>query len=187
MDTEEMYQRGQADAAHENLNPFYYQHYYQYRRGYDSARRGNWVRLMPLVIGAVIVLALGAIGARALIKPPAAGVTAAAVATVPTATPAPLFPTPTVPPAPTAPPAAAGLQVGGAALVQTAGRALRGRAAPKLSARVQATFGEGERVSVLEGPVEADGFRWWRIAGAKGNGWSAERSQDGEIWILPQP
>ena len=35
MDTEEMYQRGVADAERGELHPFYYQHYYHYRRGYD--------------------------------------------------------------------------------------------------------------------------------------------------------
>ncbi|HEX5691467.1 MAG TPA: hypothetical protein VFX76_15750, partial [Roseiflexaceae bacterium] len=39
MDTEEMYQRGIADAERGELHPFYYQHYYHYRRGYDRARR----------------------------------------------------------------------------------------------------------------------------------------------------
>ena len=39
MDTEEMYRRGIADAEQGEPHPFYYQHYYQYRRGYDQARR----------------------------------------------------------------------------------------------------------------------------------------------------
>ena len=39
MDTEEMYRRGVADAEQGEPHPFYYQHYYQYRRGYDRTRR----------------------------------------------------------------------------------------------------------------------------------------------------
>mgnify|MGYP007071095895 FL=1 len=41
MDTEEMYRRGVADAEHGEPHPFYYQHYYQYRRAYDNARRSK--------------------------------------------------------------------------------------------------------------------------------------------------
>src|SRR5436190_24065310 len=41
MDTEEMYRRGVADAAQGEPHPFYYQHYYQYRKGYDRARRSR--------------------------------------------------------------------------------------------------------------------------------------------------
>jgi hypothetical protein len=41
MDTEEMYRRGLADAAQGDPHPFYYQHYYQYRKGYDRGRRSR--------------------------------------------------------------------------------------------------------------------------------------------------
>ena len=41
MDTEEMYRRGLADAAQGEPHPFYYQHYYQYRKCYDRARRSR--------------------------------------------------------------------------------------------------------------------------------------------------
>src|SRR5215218_2253793 len=41
MDTEEMYRRGIADAEQGEPHPFYYQHYYQYRKGYDRARRSR--------------------------------------------------------------------------------------------------------------------------------------------------
>src|SRR5215216_4127072 len=34
-----MYERGAADADQGEPHPFYYQHYYHYRRGYDRARR----------------------------------------------------------------------------------------------------------------------------------------------------
>src|SRR5262245_25446872 len=35
----EMFERGVRDAEQDDLNPFYYQHYYYYRQGYDKARR----------------------------------------------------------------------------------------------------------------------------------------------------
>ena len=43
-----------------------------------------------------------------------------------------------------------------------------------------------QRVTVLEGPVEAEGFRWWRVDDGGGNvGWVAE--SDGETeWLSPR-
>ncbi|HWQ13956.1 MAG TPA: hypothetical protein VNL77_14245, partial [Roseiflexaceae bacterium] len=65
------------------------------------------------------------------------------------------------------------------------GRPLRGRAAAGLSAPVRVAFPEGERVRLLEGPVEADGYTWWRVEGPSGAGWSAERSPEGVVWLTP--
>jgi hypothetical protein len=75
MNSEEMFQRGVADAERGELHPFYYQHYYHYRRGYDRTRRrlrgpqiggagqARWIRptlaaLLLIVAGAGIFLAL---------------------------------------------------------------------------------------------------------------------------------
>ena len=43
-----------------------------------------------------------------------------------------------------------------------------------------------QRVTVLEGPVEAEGFRWWRVDDGQGNvGWVAD--SDGETeWLTPR-
>jgi hypothetical protein len=38
---------------------------------------------------------------------------------------------------------------------------------------------------VVEGPVEADGYTWWRIESDRGTGWSAQQSQDGVEWLKP--
>jgi hypothetical protein len=40
-------------------------------------------------------------------------------------------------------------------------------------------------VRIREGPVEADGYTWWRIEGQSGAGWSAERSKEGVVWLQP--
>jgi hypothetical protein len=50
---------------------------------------------------------------------------------------------------------------------------------------VRVGFKEGERVRIREGPVEADGYIWWRIEGQSGAGWSAERSKEGVVWLQP--
>jgi hypothetical protein len=199
MDTKEMYQRGAADAERGELHPFYYQHYYHYRRGYDHARRrvrglaieeagrGRWVRLaLSLVV--LIVAGAGAFwllrersqpGVAALT--PAVIATPRAISTAPVAR-TPLFPTIT----PSSPPQPLVLRIDGAALIaNTEGRPLRGRQKPSLKSPPQVGFKEGERVRIREGPVEADGYIWWRVEGPSGVGWSAERSQEGVIWLQP--
>lgn len=43
-----------------------------------------------------------------------------------------------------------------------------------------------QKVTVVEGPIDADGFRWWKVDDGQGNvGWVAER--DGETeWLSPR-
>jgi hypothetical protein len=194
MDTEEMYRRGVADAAQGEPHPFYYQHYYQYRRGYDRARRSRGLaggyqtlyrqRRVWLLVAAGIVLAsivaFSSIRLRsqAATAPTPVPASALAVSTrLPTRT--PIFPTPT--PEPTATPV--GLQIGASAQIVNTEGTLRGRKEPNLKAAAITAFKVGERVRILEGPVEADGFTWWRIEGASGSGWSAQQSKEGVVWL----
>lgn len=194
-----MYERGAADAERGELHPFYYQHYYHYRRGYDQARRrmrrpvwsvlayGRWIA----VAGAALAIALivGMSGAwrisskedRAILAMPATD-TVVTESARPVRT--PLFPTAT--PVATPEPVVLTLRVGGVAQVSnTEGRALRGRAAPGLKAPVRVAFTEGERVRILEGPVVADQYVWWRVEGRNGAGWAAQQSLEGVVWLVP--
>ena len=50
---------------------------------------------------------------------------------------------------------------------------------------VRVSFKEGEQVKIQEGPVQADGYTWWRLEGSSGMGWSAERSPEGVVWLQP--
>ena len=197
MDTEEMYRRGVADAEHSEPQPFYYQHYYQYRRGYDRTRRrlglpGGFYdirrrRLMRLGLAALILLvAVAAVlvwrgNVRlSTARTPALQPTGLSATPGPTRT--PIFASPTPPPT-EAPPA---LRVGASARVaNTQGAVLRGRKQPSVGAPVTVNFKEGEQVRLLEGPVDADGFTWWRIEGKSGAAWSAQQSKDGSVWLLP--
>jgi hypothetical protein len=52
---------------------------------------------------------------------------------------------------------------------------------------IQARIPEGSEVTLLEGPVEADGFRWWRVESPAGSGWSAEGSPEGAVYLEPIP
>ena len=197
MDTEEMYRRGVADAAQGEPHPFYYQHYYQYRKGYDRARRSRGLaggyqnlyrqRRVWLLAAAGLVLAGIAIffsmrwRSQAATAQPPTPVIALAVATRPP-TRTPIFPTAT--PKPTETPVV--LRIGaGAQVVNIEGAVLRGRKQPNLKAVATAAFKSGERVRILEGPVDADGFTWWKIEGASGTGWSAQRSKEGVVWLQP--
>jgi hypothetical protein len=198
MDTEEMYRRGIADAEQGEPHPFYYQHYYQYRRGYDRARRSRGlpggfydVRRRRLTRMAAITLVLALVVAgywfwRGRNQAPVVANNVGAQSSVPAATAiptrTPIFPTPTLLQTPTPP----SLQIGGnATIVNTAGAVLRSRKQPTLKAPTTASFKEGDVVRILEGPIEADGFTWWKIEGKAGAGWSAQQSKDGLVWIQP--
>ena len=45
---------------------------------------------------------------------------------------------------------------------------------------------KGQRVRLLEGPVEADGYPWWRVRIGEIEGWVATQEKDGSTsWIAP--
>lgn len=195
MDTEEMSRRGTEDAELGEPNPFYYQHYYHYRRSFDRIRRQQRSQAIRTRAGFVVAFIAAIAGATALLfvrmptQPTLSLASTATMTVVATITPKPLFPTPTVVPIEIAPETNevhSGLQLNGFAVVSnTAGKSLRARSEPNLQAQIQASFREGERVQVLEGPVEADNLRWWRVEGAQGSGWSAELSPNGDTLLTP--
>ncbi len=63
--TSEMYERGAADAERGEFNPFYYQHYYYYRQGYDSVRRRNRPGINR--VGILLISGIGVVGLVALV------------------------------------------------------------------------------------------------------------------------
>ncbi|NWG19778.1 MAG: SH3 domain-containing protein [Chloroflexi bacterium] len=69
----------------------------------------------------------------------------------------------------------AGMAVGATAWVQKAGgKGLRRRGAPGLNSEVHDSLAPGTQLTLLEGPVAADGYHWWRIRAADGReGWVA--------------
>jgi hypothetical protein len=193
----EMYERGALDAEHDDLNAFYYQHYYYYRRGYNDTRRqrrGGVFALRPALGWLLAALALALVGGTYWLLPrgeagSAAVATAVSITAAPQATaqPAALILTPTPMPAPTPAPA---LRVGGRARVVNVGDStLRARADAGLAEaiRVVARFPQGSVVTIVEGPKDADGLVWWRISGEAGEGWSAERSPEGVVFLEPLP
>ncbi|MEI7643508.1 MAG: SH3 domain-containing protein [Chloroflexales bacterium] len=195
-----MYERGAVDAARDDLNTFYYQHYYYYRRGYDDARRqqrgGPFARLPAWVLPTLIAVGLALAGIAVLWllasrsqpellapTPTLAPSTVSATA-LPTAPPSPspiVIITPTVTPV---------LRFGGHARVANVGDTLlRARAKPgtALSNPTVVRFPEGAVVVITGGPQQADGLTWWRIKTDVGEGWSADHSAEGLVFLEPLP
>ena len=187
--SDEMYTRGVRDAEYDDLNLFYYQHYYYYRLGYDQTRgtlQTDIRRFIPLIlwivgIGFGLTLMVAIYGfltqtrtndvQPALTPPP----------TISVATPTQPRPTPTAPPTRPPPPV---LGIGERARVVNVGAtALRARSQPGTRQRVVARFAEGSTVTIIEGPIELEGLRWWRIKANGASGWSAERGADGVVWL----
>lgn len=52
---------------------------------------------------------------------------------------------------------------------------------------VIAVLQAGELATVLEGPEQADGLRWWRVQFKQNEGWIAERSNSGKVLLGPAP
>lgn len=90
------------------------------------------------------------------------------------------------PPTPTPVPVVGGtLTIGQPARVSAAG-GLNLRQAPSSAGVLVTRLGFGQRVSVLEGPVAADGYIWWRVDDGQGNvGWGAQGDGTDE-WLSPR-
>jgi hypothetical protein len=192
----EMFERGIHDAEHDELNPFYYQHYYSYRQGYDRARRlvrSGGHPPMAALFGFAVLLALLGLGGWWLFSgwfgAPQAEATAPTVAAATTAPPVSPVLRPTALPAPTLAPLpeprlAPGVQ---AVVTNLNGAPLRARRQPGLTPIV-ARIPEGSSVTLREGPVEADGYTWWRVEAADGVvGWVAQSSPEGLAFLDPLP
>ncbi|PDV97831.1 SH3 domain-containing protein [Candidatus Chloroploca asiatica] len=194
-----MYERGARDAEFDELDLFYYQHYYYYRQGYNQARKQSTTRdtvspAMVVVFVVLIALSLVAGGvwwfSERSTGPSQAGVEATLIATATVVE----RPTNRPIPQPTAiPPAALVLEpelvlaVGRMArIVNLDGTVLRARASPGLT-EVVARLPDGSEVTLVEGPVEADGYVWWRVEAAAGTGWVAQGSPEGIVFLEPLP
>lgn len=96
--------------------------------------------------------------------------------------------TPVVFPTATATPERAALLVGYTATINTSdGDTLNVRANPGITARVVIQLEDDTVVTLLEGPLDADGYTWWRIQTADGTqGWVVESiPEEGLQTLLP--
>lgn len=105
------------------------------------------------------------------------------------ATPLPIAPTVTPEPQPTptftsTPQAGTAITVGQPARV-VAPYGLKLRASASAGAQLVKQLGAGQRINILDGPVSAEGYKWWKIEDTEGNGgWSAE-GDGNNTWISP--
>ncbi len=60
------------------------------------------------------------------------------------------------------------------------------RASASTSGRVEHQVPDRTQLTVVEGPIEANGYRWWKVTNESGNitGWAAEGSGD-DRWLTP--
>jgi hypothetical protein len=123
-----------------------------------------------IILLLIVLVALAAAGGGVLLVRGQQGMTPAVVAPSPTATqplPTPTGfgdATPTPPPTPTTPLPPPNV-VGVNGWVQVTSNGLNVRESPSPSGRRVAVIPGGTKARVLEGPVDAGGFTWWRIEG----------------------
>ena len=66
------------------------------------------------------------------------------------------------------------LHIGDAVQVgNTSGQGLRVRDIPGREGKILAKFTEGSSLQIIDGPKQADGYTWWKVRGAGGEGWCA--------------
>jgi hypothetical protein len=82
---------------------------------------------------------------------------------------------------------AAALSKGGSARVANTGSCLNLREAPSATAPVRTCLPDETIVVVRDGPVAAEGYRWWLIETEVISGWSADAGPDGTPWLIPWP
>ncbi len=118
--------------------------------------------------------------------------TAAALVVQDPPTPTPLLPVVVEPPADGAAPPAAPAPAGGTVLAAgqparvTAPNGLNMRSAPTSAGTLIVQLGTGAKVTVLEGPTEAEGFTWWKVDGGNGqSGWVAQGDAE-TVWLSAQ-
>lgn len=90
------------------------------------------------------------------------------------------------PPTPTPVPVVGGILTVGEPARITAAGGLNIRQAPSTAGVLVTRLGFGQRLSVLEGPVSADGYIWWKLDDGQGNvGWAAQ-GDGAEEWLSAQ-
>ncbi len=157
----------------------------------DPATGSSRRRLLYALLGALLVLAGPALACGSFQPRPTPTPTFPAPAPEQPQAPAPPvavdFPTPTPEPTPTFTPTplpGTALVVGQPARVVAPG-GLNIRETPGTGGPIVTRLGFGQRVTVLDGPVSADGYVWWKVDDGVGNvGWVAQGDGVDE-WLTP--
>jgi hypothetical protein len=72
-------------------------------------------------------------------------------------------------------------------VVANTGTCLNVRESPSTKAAVRTCLADGAIVRLQDGPVSAEGYRWWLIEAQAASGWSAQADLDGTQWLVPWP
>jgi hypothetical protein len=80
---------------------------------------------------------------------------------------------------------APGLAIGAAAVIANTDACLHVRERPSATARSEHCLVDGTRVTIRDGPVDAEGYRWWLVEVRNISGWVAEYDSHGNVWLLP--
>jgi len=86
-----------------------------------------------------------------------------------------------------APKPTAALSKGGTAMVTSTDSCLNVRESASTKAPVRTCLTDGTIVRLQDGPVSAEGYRWWLVETQTASGWSAEAGPDGVRWLVPWP
>lgn len=137
--------------------------------------------LVVLILAAVVYLAREGLPAQPPVVEPTA--TPTVVQPAPTPERAPPTPTPTSEPTATPEPTPSEAEIEPGIEVKVVGAGIDGlrfRSGPGLNYATLKIVPDGETLTVLEGPEEADGYRWWRLQDETGTmGWGADN------WLQP--
>lgn len=69
----------------------------------------------------------------------------------------------------------------------SAAQGLNARKTPSVTGDRAGRYPPGAIITILEGPVTADGYRWWRVGNNELAGWVADGDADGgEEWLSPK-
>jgi Bacterial SH3 domain len=77
-----------------------------------------------------------------------------------------------------------GIRVGSKAKVTNTDACLNMHTSPSTSTGITQCLDDGAVVKVIDGPVDADGYRWWRVDTGKKLGWVAEYDTNGNVWLV---
>jgi len=158
---------------------------------HPGQRSASWrLASLPLLVLALVTLACGSFVPRPtpiprstitpIVEPAVAGPLATDTPSLPTSVPTRVVPTPTFTPTPVP---GTVIAVGQSARV-VAGQGLNVRKSASVTGDKAGRYAPNAILSVLEGPVDVDGYRWWRVGNNELSGWVAEG--DGtELWLSP--
>jgi len=78
-----------------------------------------------------------------------------------------------------------GLAIGSTAVIANTNACLKVHDRPSAVAHSEHCLYDGAKVTIRDGPVDAEGYRWWLVEVRNISGWVAEHDSQGNVWLLP--